>query len=44
MNYENIFNIVHQRKNHKLTEWSKSFIDWARSLPYAEELLFLEDK
>lgn len=31
-------------KNHKLTEWSKSFIDWARSLPYAEELLFLEEK
>lgn len=40
MNYENIFNMVKQRKEHKLTEWSKSFIDWARSLPYADELLF----
>ena len=42
MNYENVLNIVHQRKNHKLTEWSKSFIDWAKSLPYAEELLFVK--
>ena len=41
MNYENILNMVHQRKNHKLTEWSKSFIDWAKTLPYAEELLFV---
>lgn len=44
MNYENILNMVHQRKNHKLTEWSKSFIDWVKTLPYAEELLFLEEK
>ena len=43
MNYENVFNMVHQRKNHKLTEWSKSFIDWARSLPYAENLIFLDE-
>lgn len=43
MNYENVLNMVHQRKNHKLTEWSKSFIDWARSLPYAEKLIFLDE-
>ena len=41
MNYENVLNMVHQRKNHKLTEWSESFIEWARALPYAGELLFL---
>lgn len=41
MSYENVLNMVHQRKNHKLTEWSESFIEWARSLPYAGELLFL---
>lgn len=41
MNYENILNMIRQRKNHKLTEWSESFIDWAKSLPYASELLFL---
>ena len=41
MNYENVLNIIKQRKNHKLSEWSRSFIDWAKQLPYANELLFL---
>lgn len=40
--YENILNMVHQRNNHKLTEWSEDFISWAKTLPYAEELLFLD--
>jgi len=40
MNYENILSMIHQRKGHKLTEWSKDFIEWAGSLPYAKELLF----
>lgn len=39
-NYENILNICKQREDHKLIEW-KYFIDWAKSLPYANELLFL---
>ena len=39
MNYENIRNMYFQRKNHKLTEWSKSFIEWVESLPYAKELI-----
>ena len=42
MNYENILNMYRQRKNHKLTEWSKSFCDWVKILPYAEELICLE--
>ena len=42
MNYENILSIVHQRKNHKLVEWKDSFINWAKSLPYAEELIFID--
>lgn len=42
MNYENILNMYQQRKNHKLTEWSKSFCDWVKTLPYAEELICLE--
>ena len=41
MNYEVLRNIVHQRKGHKLTEWHK-FIDWAHTLPYAEELIFFD--
>ena len=40
MNYENILLMVNQRKSHKLTEWSMSFIDWAHTLPYANELIF----
>ena len=46
MDYENLIGICStgQRRNHKLTEWSKSFIDWAKSLPYANELLFVDKK
>ena len=47
MNYENIRSMVHQRMNHKLNEWSgkddgslPNFIAWARTLPYAQELIF----
>lgn len=43
MNYENLLAMVHQRKGHKLTEWSKSFIDWVRTLPYAQDLLFADE-
>ena len=42
MNYENILNMYRQRKNHKLTEWSKLFCDWVKTLPYAEELICFE--
>ena len=41
MNYENLYSMVRQRANHKLTEWH-SFNDWVRSLPYARELIFCE--
>ena len=41
MNYENLYSIVRQRKGHKLTEWN-SFIDWVHTLPYADELIFLD--
>lgn len=44
MNYENVRNIYFQRKNHKLTEWSESFIKWVESLPYAEELIMYDGK
>ena len=42
MNYENIRNMYFQRRNHKLTEWSESFIKWVESLPYAEDLIMYE--
>lgn len=40
MSYENIRTMIHQRTNHKLIEWSKDFIEWAKTLPNSEELLF----
>ena len=45
MDYENLLAICSkgQRRFHKLTEWSKAFIDWARSLPYAQELIFIDE-
>lgn len=42
MNYENIRNMYFQRKYHKLTEWSESFIKWVESLPYAEDLIMYD--
>lgn len=46
LTYEDILNMVHQRKNHKLNEWSgkdnnelENFISWAESLPYMKEFL-----
>ena len=38
MNYENIWTIYNQRKNHRLKEWSTDFVNWAESLPYFHEL------
>ena len=40
MNYENVRTMIHQRTNHKLIEWARDFIEWAKTLPYSEELLF----
>lgn len=51
MNYENLLAMCSkgQRRFHKLNEWSgvddpskPNFIAWARTLPYANELIFLE--
>lgn len=42
MNYESLFNMCNQRENHRLVEWSRDFIDWAKTLPYAKDLIFLD--
>ena len=46
MSYENLLAMCSpgQRRFHKLTEWSESFIAWARTLPYAQELLFPDEE
>ena len=52
-NYENLLAICSksQRRNHKLNEWSgihtpveQSFIQWARTLPYAQEFIFIDEE
>jgi hypothetical protein len=43
-NYAELRNIYFQRRNHKLDEW-KEFCTWIKeTLPYAEELICLENK
>lgn len=41
LTYENLLNMYRQRNNHKLTEWSIDFIEWIKTLPYANELIML---
>lgn len=52
MSYENLLAMCGkgQRRFHKLNEWSgihtpvkESFIQWARTLPYAQELIFIDE-
>ena len=45
MSYENLLAMcsVSQRRFHKLFEWSDDFISWARDLPYAQDLIFLDE-
>lgn len=52
MSYENLLAMCSkgQRRFHRLNEWSgihtqvdESFIQWARQLPYAQELIFIDE-
>lgn len=43
MNYENLLSMYHQRRNHKLTEWSIDFINFIKSLPYANDFLIPDE-
>jgi len=40
LNYEVCNNIVKSRSDHKQDEWRIAFMEWMRSLPYSEELIF----
>ena len=40
LDYETLFSMYHQRKNHKLTEW-REFCKWIETLPYMKEFLGL---
>lgn len=41
-NYQVLRNMYFDRRNHKLTEWSKDFVSWLETLPYAKELIMYE--
>lgn len=43
LNYETLVNIYRSRKNHKLDEW-RSFCDWIKTLPYADEIIISEEQ
>ena len=36
LNYEVLHNMYHQRKNHRLPQWSTDFVSWVETLPYSE--------
>ena len=42
LDYETLFSIYHQRKNHKLDEW-REFCKWIETLPYMKEFLGLDE-
>ena len=49
LTYENIYAMTHQREFHRLNEWSgiddeelENFIKWVKSLPYANQTIFLD--
>lgn len=42
LNYQVLRQMYFDRRYHKLTEWSKSFVEWIKTLPYAEELIMYE--
>ena len=44
LSYANLRNIYFQRRTHKLTEWRDEFMEFIKSLPYAYELITLEDE
>lgn len=39
MNYENVFNIIHQRSHHKLDEWKEFVNILTNELPYVKEIM-----
>lgn len=36
LNYETLAAMYRQRKNHRLPQWSKDFVEWVHTLPYNE--------
>lgn len=43
LDYETLYSIYHQRRNHKLDEW-REFCKWIETLPYMKEFLELDEQ
>ena len=43
LDYETLYSIYHQRRNHKLGEWH-TFCEWILNLPYMKEFLKLDEQ
>lgn len=43
LDYETLYSIYHQRRNHKLDEWH-TFCEWILNLPYMKEFLKLDEQ
>ena len=43
LDYETLYSIYHQRRNHKLDEWVE-FCKWIETLPYMKEFLELDEQ
>lgn len=39
LNYENVINMIHQRKSHKLDEWREELVPILLNLPYISEII-----
>lgn len=44
VNYETLAKMYSQRKNHRLPQWSKDFVNWVETLPYSEFITGKFDK
>ncbi|MBQ2273701.1 MAG: hypothetical protein IIW31_09800 [Clostridia bacterium] len=44
MNYENLVNMYHARKNHKLDEWHTFCDEFVLTLPYAKQLIVIHEE
>ena len=42
-NYAILRNMYFWRKGHRLSEWNTDFVEWVKTLPYAEEFILFEN-
>jgi len=40
ISYQGLRNVIQWRQTHRLVEWNTGFINWVKTLPYADEFIF----